>query len=27
VFDMLRDTFAIWRRLRFSDAYGVARPV
>ncbi len=26
VFDMLRDTFAIWRRLRFSDAYGVARP-
>ena len=26
VFDMLRDTFAIWRRLRFGHAYGAARP-
>jgi len=26
VFAMLRDTFAIWRRLRFGHAYGAARP-
>ncbi len=27
VFDMLGDTFAIWRRLRSGDAYGAKRPV
>jgi glycosyltransferase involved in cell wall biosynthesis len=26
VFEMLRDTFGIWWRLRFSDAYGVKKP-
>jgi glycosyltransferase involved in cell wall biosynthesis len=26
VIEMLRDTFAIWRRLRSGDAYGVKRP-
>jgi len=26
VFEMLRDTFTIWWRLRFGDAYGARRP-